>query len=68
MFPEKHQGKLRERMGCGVQLSAQPSMYIYALRHPSASTHGASATFFLSAITVPFDKGIQSHTRIPNPG
>ena len=42
-------------------------IYIYALRHPSASTHGASATFF-SAITVPFDKGIQSHTRIPNPG
>ena len=31
MFPEKHQGTLRERMGCGVQLSAQPSiLYIYS--------------------------------------
>ena len=29
MFPEKHQGTLRESMGCGVQLSAQPSIYIY---------------------------------------
>ena len=31
MFPEKHQGTLRERMGCGVQLSAQPSIYIYTV-------------------------------------
>ena len=29
MFPEKHQGTLRERMGCGVQLSAQPSICVY---------------------------------------
>lgn len=29
MFPEKHQGTLREHMSCGVQLSAQPSIYIY---------------------------------------
>ena len=31
MFPEKHQGTLREHMSCGVQLSAQPSMYIYII-------------------------------------
>ena len=29
MFPEKHRGTLREHMGCGVQLSAQPSICIY---------------------------------------
>ena len=30
--------------------------------------HTVLALPFSSAITVPFDKGIQSHTRIPNPG
>ena len=33
MFPEKHQGTLRERMGCGVQLSAQTSIYILKQVH-----------------------------------
>ena len=39
MFPEKHQVTLRERMGCGVQLSAQPSiLYIYILKQVHSYT------------------------------
>ena len=38
MFPEKHQGTLRERMGCGVQLSAQPSIYKCILKQVHSYT------------------------------
>ena len=34
MFPEKHQGTLREHMSCGVQLSAQPSICIWYIHIP----------------------------------
>ena len=43
-------------------------MYIYMHSGTLLLRHTVLALPFSSAITVPFDKGIQSHTRIPNPG